>query len=42
MCVLSIKKDKIFNPLCAKSCIVVLGNNEDHIWSKPEKYAPVL
>ena len=42
MCVLSIKKDKMFNPLCAKSCIVVLGNHEDCVWTKSEKYAPIL
>jgi hypothetical protein len=42
MCVLSIKKDEMFNPLCAKSHIMVLGNHEDCAWSKPEKYAPVL
>jgi hypothetical protein len=42
MYVLSIKKDKMLNLLCAKSRIVVLGNHEDRVWSKPEKYAPVL
>ena len=42
MCVLSIKKDEMFNPLRAKSRIVVLGNHEDRVWTKPEKYAPVL
>jgi len=42
MCVLSIKKDEMFNPLRAKSRIVVLGNHEDQVWTKPEKYAPVL
>jgi hypothetical protein len=42
MCVLLIKKDEMFNPLRAKSCIVVLGNHEDRVWSKPEKYTPVL
>ena len=42
MCVLSIKKDKMLNPLRAKSCIVVLGNHEDCVWTKSEKYAPVL
>ena len=26
----------------AKSCIVVLGNHEDRVWTKPEKYAPIL
>ncbi len=42
MCVRSIKKDKMLSPLHAKSCIVVLGNHKDRVWSKPEKYAPVL
>ncbi len=32
----------MMNPLRAKSCIVVLGNHEDRVWTKPEKYAPVL
>jgi len=42
MCVLSIKKDEMFNPLRAESRIVVLGNHEDRVWTKPEKYAPIL
>jgi hypothetical protein len=42
MCVLSIKKDKMLNPLCTKSWIVVLGNHKDPVWTKSEKYAPVL
>ncbi len=42
MCVLTIKKDKMMNPHRAKSCIIVLGNHEDRVWTKPEKYAPVL
>jgi hypothetical protein len=42
MCALSIKKGKMLNPPRAKSQIVVLGNKEDRIWTKPEKYAPVL
>ena len=42
MCVLTIKKDEMLNPLRAKSRIVALGNHEDRVWSKPEKYAPVL
>jgi hypothetical protein len=42
MCVLSIKKDEMLNPLRAKSRIVVLGNHEDRIWAKSDKYAPVL
>ena len=29
-------------PHCAKSPIVVLGNHKDCIWTKSEKYAPVL
>ena len=42
MCVLTIKKDKNLRPLRAKSCIVVLGNHEDHVWKKSDKFAPVL
>ncbi len=42
MCVLSIKKDKMLNLLHAKSRIVILGNHKDHVWTKSEKYAPVL
>ena len=42
MCVLTIKKDEQLRPLCAKSRIVVLGNHEDRVWSKSDKYAPVL
>jgi hypothetical protein len=42
MCVLSIKKNEMLNPLCAKSSIVVLGNHEDRVWTKSKKYAPVL
>ena len=42
MCVLSIKKDEMFNPLRAKSRIVVLCNHEDRVWTKPEKYTPIL
>ncbi len=30
------------NPLHTKSCILILGNHEDRVWTKPEKYAPVL
>ena len=29
-------------PLCAKSWIVVLGNHEDWVWSKFDRFAPVL
>jgi hypothetical protein len=42
MCVLNIKKDEMLNPLRAKSRIAVLGNHEDGVWTKSEKYAPVL
>ena len=42
MCVLIIKPDEMLLPHRTKSCIVVLGNHEDRIWSKSEKYAPVL
>ena len=42
MCVLTIKKDENLLPIRAKSRIVVLGNHEDRIWSKSERFAPVL
>jgi hypothetical protein len=42
MCVLTIKPDEMMNPHRTKSCIVVLGNHEERIWSKSDKYAPVL
>jgi hypothetical protein len=42
MCVLTIKPDKMLNLFCAMSQIVVLGNHENLIWSKSERYAPVL
>ena len=38
----NIKPDMEGNPLRAKSRIVVLGNLEQRIWSKEDKYAPVL
>jgi hypothetical protein len=42
MCVLTIKPDEMLRPHCAKACIVVLGNHEDRVWTKSEKYTPVL
>ncbi len=42
MCVLTIKPDKKINPPQAKLHLVVLGNYEDRIWLKLEKYAPIL
>ena len=42
MCVLTIKRDGNLLPLHAKSCIVVLGNHEESVWSKPRRYVPVL
>ena len=42
MCVLTIKRDENLLPHRAKSRIVVLGNHEDRIWAKSEKFAPVL
>ena len=41
MCMLTIKPDKLLRPHRAKAHIVVLGNHEDRIWTKSEKYAPV-
>ena len=42
MCVLVIKPDKDGKPYRAKSRIVVLGNFEDRIYQKSQRYAPVL
>jgi hypothetical protein len=42
MCVLTIKPDEMLQPHCTKSRIVVLGNHKERIWTKSEKYAPVL
>jgi hypothetical protein len=42
MCVLTIKKDENLLPPRAKSWSVVLGNHEDCIWSKSNRFAPVL
>ncbi len=42
MCVLTIKPDEMMRPHCAKSHIVVLGNHKDCLWTKSDKYAPVL
>ena len=42
MCVLTIKRDEHLAPDRAKSRIVVFGNLKNRIWSKSEKYAPVL
>ncbi len=42
MCVLTIKCDENLLPHHAKSQIVVLGNHEDRVWSKSDKFAPVL
>jgi len=42
MCVLTIKKDENLLPLCAKSRIVALRYLEERIWSKSDRFAPVL
>ena len=42
MCVLLVKPDKDGNPHRVKSRIVVLGNFEDRIYDKSQRYAPVL
>ena len=38
----TIKPDMEGNPLRAKSRIVVLGNLEQRVWSKEDRYAPVF
>ena len=42
MCVLVVKNDKYVKPLCAKSHIVVLGNFEDRLYQKSQRFTPVL
>ena len=42
MCVLVVKNNKYGKPLRANSRIVVLGNFEDRLYQKPQRYAPVL
>jgi hypothetical protein len=42
MCILTIKKDENLLPLHAKTLIVVLGNHKNRVWSKSDRYAPVL
>ena len=42
MCVLVVKNDKYGKPLRAKSQILVLGNFEDRLYQKSQRYAPVL
>ncbi len=41
MCVLTIKKNEMMNPLRAKSCILVLGNHKDRFWTKPKNTLPI-
>ena len=42
MCVQTIKYDEHGEPDRVKSRIVALGNHEDDIWSKSDRYAPVI
>jgi hypothetical protein len=42
MCVQTVKPDKNGDPDRAKTRIVALGNQEDRVWEKSEKFAPVL
>ena len=42
MCLLTVKPDELLRPHRAKARIVVLGNHEDRLWTKSDKYAPVL
>ena len=42
LCVLTIKRVENLLPVRAKSQIVVSRNHEDRVWTKPEKFAPVL
>ena len=42
MNIFTVKIDKENNPVQDKSRIVVLGNHEKRIWSREDRYAPVL
>jgi Reverse transcriptase (RNA-dependent DNA polymerase). len=42
MAISKIKCNAQGNPVCAKYCIVVLGNLDPHHWSKSDCFAPVL
>ena len=42
MCVLVVKNNKDGKPLRAKSRIVVLGDFDDRLQQKSQRYAPVL
>ena len=42
MCILVLKNDKDGKALRAKSRIVVLGDFEDRLYQKYQRYAPVL
>ena len=42
MNIFNVKTDKEGNPIRAKSRIVALGNLEQRIWSREDRYAPVL
>ena len=42
MCMLTVKKDENLLSLQAKSRIIVLGNHEDCLWSKSDRFTPVL
>jgi hypothetical protein len=42
MAVLTVKTDSQGNPVRAKSCIVVLDNQETTPWSKTDCFAPVV
>ena len=42
MNIFTVKPDELGNPYRAKSRIVVLGNQEERVWSNSDRYAPVL
>ena len=42
MILFTIKPDMDGNPNCAKLHVVALGNLEQKIWFREDKYAPVL
>ncbi len=42
MCILTIERDKNILPLHTKSRVVALGKHKDRVWSKSDKFLPVL
>jgi hypothetical protein len=42
MSVQRVKPDENGDPVRAKTRVIALGNHEERVWSKSDKFAPVL